>query len=366
MKLALAAGGTGGHMFPAQALAEEAKARGWSVLLLTDDRGDRYAEGFPLDQKTLLDAASPSARGLLAKFRAGITLIGGIQKASSALKAFEADAVVGFGGYPSAPSMVAAQRLKIPTGIHEQNAVLGRANRLAAGKAGFIAHGFPILEKLPSTNGLVEQTGNPVRRAVLDAAEIPFEAPNEEGPLRLLIFGGSQGASLFAKVFAPAVASLPQTLRSRLVVTHQVNDDLREETAAIYERAGIEAEIAPFFKDLPDRIARAHLVIGRSGASSVAELAIIGRPSLLVPLKIAMDDHQTVNAEVLTKAGAAMLIHEDDLSRKTAVAALSKLLSHAEDLTRMAEAAKGRMEAGAAHTLADLVADLTSEASAAA
>ncbi|MEM9284806.1 MAG: undecaprenyldiphospho-muramoylpentapeptide beta-N-acetylglucosaminyltransferase [Pseudomonadota bacterium] len=364
MKLALAAGGTGGHMFPAQALAEEAKARGWSVLLLTDDRGDRYTEGFPLNQKLLLDAASPSARGIMAKVKAGVTLLAGIAKATSALRAYKADVVVGFGGYPSAPSMVAAQLLKLPTGVHEQNAVLGRANRLAARRAGFIAHGFPILEKLPETVGRIEQVGNPVRRAVLDAADTPFEPP-EGGKVNLLIFGGSQGASLFARVFAPAIASLPQPLRSRLIVTHQVNDDLSGETEAIYERAGVEAEIAPFFKDLPARIAGAHLVIARSGASSVAELAVIGRPALLIPLKIAMDDHQTVNAQVLTKAGAAELIHEDDLSRRSALSALSKLLGHPEDLTRMAEAAKGRMEAGAAQTLADLVAELAPGASAA-
>ncbi|MEO1040793.1 MAG: undecaprenyldiphospho-muramoylpentapeptide beta-N-acetylglucosaminyltransferase [Pseudomonadota bacterium] len=366
MKLALAAGGTGGHMFPAQALAEEAKARGWSVLLLTDARGNRYTEGFPANRKVLLSAASPSAKGIMAKLRAGFTLLGGIMKARSELKKFGADVVVGFGGYPSAPSMVAAQRLKLPTGIHEQNAVLGRANRLAAGRAGFIAHGFPILEKHPGAAAQLEQTGNPVRRAVLDAADAPFDPPEEEGTLRLLIFGGSQGASLFAKVFAPAIASLPQTLRERLNVTHQVNDDLSEETAKIYERAGVEAEIAPFFKDLPERIAQTHLVVARSGASSVAELAVIGRPSLLVPLKIAMDDHQTVNAQVLTEAGAAQLIHEDDLSRRSAASALSKLLSDPEGLTRMAEAAKGRMEAGAAQTLADLVAALAPKASTAA
>ena len=351
-------------MFPAQALAEEAKARGWSVLLLTDDRGNRYTDGFPLDRKVLLDAASPSARGVLAKVKAGFTLLGGISKATGALKSFKADVVVGFGGYPSAPSMVAAQRLKLPTGIHEQNAVLGRANRLAARRARFIAHGFPILEKLPETGAQIEQVGNPVRRAVLEAAETPYEAP-EGDELRLLIFGGSQGASLFARVFAPAIASLPQTLRSRLKITHQVNDDLASGTAEIYERAEVDAEIAPFFKDLPTRIANAHFVVARSGASSVAELAVIGRPSLLVPLKIAMDDHQTVNAYVLTQAGAAEVIHEDDLSRRTAAALMSKLLGDSEGLTRMAQAAKGGMEAGAAQSLADFVADLAPGASAA-
>ncbi|MEM9809677.1 MAG: undecaprenyldiphospho-muramoylpentapeptide beta-N-acetylglucosaminyltransferase [Pseudomonadota bacterium] len=357
MRVALAAGGTGGHMFPAQALAEEAKARGWSVLLLTDKRGERYTERFPKDDMVLLKAASPSARGLIAKIRAGTTLAGGIGRASRALKAFEADTVIGFGGYPSAPAMLAAQRLRLPTGIHEQNAVLGRANRLAAGHAGFIAHAFPILKNLPKGKFLQRETGNPVRQAVVDAARIPFNDPSE-GPIRLLIFGGSQGAALFAAVFAPAIAALPEALRRRLDVVHQVQDTLKVKTAEVYDKAGVQAEVAPFFDDLPARIAKAHLVVARSGASSVTELAVIGRPSLLVPLKIAMDDHQTMNAQVLTEAGAATLIAEDDLTEEAATVILTRLLSDAQGLTQMAQAAKGRMEQGAAQALADLTAAL--------
>ncbi|NRA30963.1 MAG: UDP-N-acetylglucosamine--N-acetylmuramyl-(pentapeptide) pyrophosphoryl-undecaprenol N-acetylglucosamine transferase [Parvularculaceae bacterium] len=352
MKLALAAGGTGGHMFPAQSLAEEAKARGWSVLLLTDARGKRYTDGFPADHMVELQAASPSARGLLAKAKAAVALLGGIQKASGALKHFEADAVIGFGGYPSAPAMLAAQRRGIPTGIHEQNAVLGRANRLAVGKAGFLAHGFPVLDRSPSGVQIVE-VGNPVRQAVHDATMAAYASP-ESGPLKVLVFGGSQGASLFARIFAPAMAALPAHLRQRLLVTHQVGEDDHEAAAAIYAEAGIEAELAPFFKDLPARIAGSHLVIARSGASSVSELSVIGRPSVLVPLKIAMDDHQRMNAEVLTEAGAAERILEDDLTVESATATLTSLLSEPQRLTAMAEAAKGRMAAGAASTLADL------------
>lgn len=353
MKIALAAGGTGGHMFPAHALAEEAKKRGWEVLLLTDARGDRYTEGFPCDAKLLLKAASPSAKGLGAKVSAALTLLGGIRRAKKALKRVGADAVIGFGGYPSAPSMVAAQQAKIPTGIHEQNAVLGRANRLAAGKAGFLAHGFPTLQKAPS-KALLFETGNPVRQAVLNAAEIPYDEPSNDKKLMLLIFGGSQGASLFAKVFVPAIAELPDGLRRRLVVTHQVAEDAAEGVAARYKQMGVEATVAPFFTDLPERIARSHLVIARSGASSVAELSVIGRPSLLVPLKIAMDDHQRINAEVLADARAAEVILEDRLTPDYAAERLTSLLADPSGLTLMADAAKGRMAAGAASALADL------------
>jgi len=339
-------------MFPAQALAEEAKARGWDVLLLTDARGRRYTDGFPAGEIIELKAASPSARGLMAKAKAAITLIGGIQTASSALKRFGADAVIGFGGYPSAPSMLAAQRRGIPTGIHEQNAVLGRANRLAVGKAKFLAHGFPVLDRSPAGVDIVE-VGNPVRQAVHDATEHAYSSP-EKGPLRVLVFGGSQGASLFARTFAPALAALPAELRQRLLVTHQVSDDDRAAAASLYSEAGIEVELAPFFTDLPKRLADSHLVIARSGASSVSELSVIGRPSILVPLKIAMDDHQRLNAEILTEAGAAERILEDDLTVEKATEVLTSLLSDPQRLTAMAGAAKGRMAAGAAAALADL------------
>ncbi|MEM1410071.1 MAG: undecaprenyldiphospho-muramoylpentapeptide beta-N-acetylglucosaminyltransferase [Pseudomonadota bacterium] len=353
MRLALAAGGTGGHMFPAQALAEEAKERGWSILLLTDARGKRYIDGFPADDVVELAAASPSAAGLGAKFRAGITLLGGVRQAGRAMAQFQAQGVVGFGGYPSAPSMLAAQRRKLPTGLHEQNAVLGRANRLAAGQARFLAHGFPVLTRAPSKARLIE-TGNPVRQAVLDAAATAYADPNG-GPVKIVIFGGSQGASLFARVFPSAFASLPEHPRSRLDIVHQAADADLESAERVYSAAGIRVELAPFFSDLPRRLAESHLVIARSGASTVTELAVIGRPSILIPLKIAMDDHQRVNADVLVDAGAAVRILEDDLAPQGVVDTLTSLLSEPQRLTRMAEAAKGRMVKGAAGKLADLI-----------
>ncbi|MEM9840157.1 MAG: UDP-N-acetylglucosamine--N-acetylmuramyl-(pentapeptide) pyrophosphoryl-undecaprenol N-acetylglucosamine transferase [Pseudomonadota bacterium] len=356
MRLALAAGGTGGHMFPAQALAEEAKSRGWAVQLITDARGRRYTDGFPADEIVELTAASPSTGSMLSKAYAGFQLIGSANNASGFLKVFGAEAVIGFGGYPSAPAMLAASRRRLPCGIHEQNAIVGRANRLAARTARFLAHGFPVLKRQPRQIE-VREVGNPVRRSVIRAAEIPFSSPGE-GPIKLLIFGGSQGASLFARVFTPALASLPEELRERLEVTHQVVDGDREVAEAAYQAAGIKGELAPFFADLPERIAQSHLVIARSGASSVSELAVIGRPSILVPLKIAMDDHQRFNAEVLTDVGGATLILEDDLTEESAAEALLSLLSEPERLTQMADAAKGRMASGAAQVLADMTAEL--------
>lgn len=356
MRLALAAGGTGGHMFPAQALAEEAKSRGWQVLLLTDARGLRYADEFPRDRLAELKAASPSGKGFLTRTRVALTLLSGISRAGNALRAFDADAVIGFGGYPSAPAMIAAQRRKVATGIHEQNAIVGRANRLASARAGFLAHGFPVLKREPRLVP-IREVGNPVRRAVLEAAEIPYSPPGA-GPIRLLVFGGSQGASLFARTFAPAVAALPDELRLRLEVTHQVSEQDHAATEEIYRSAGVTAELGAFFADLPQRIAGSHLVISRSGASTVSELSVIGRPALLVPLKIAMDDHQRFNAEVLTDVDAARLILEDDLTAERATEALTSLLLDNERLTRMAAAAKGRMAPGAAAALADLTEEL--------
>ncbi|MEM1379339.1 MAG: undecaprenyldiphospho-muramoylpentapeptide beta-N-acetylglucosaminyltransferase [Pseudomonadota bacterium] len=356
MRLALAAGGTGGHMFPAQALAEEAKARGWDVLLVTDARGMRYTDQFPADDVAQLKAASPSTGGMLSKAAAAFQLLGSINKASGILKEFAPDAVIGFGGYPSAPAMMAAGRRKIPCGIHEQNAIVGRANRLAARHATFLAHGFPVLKRQPRQID-IREVGNPVRRAVIEAAAHPFEEPGD-GPIRILIFGGSQGASLFAKVFTPAIAALPEALRQKLHVTHQVVKADQEATEALYTEAGVQAELAPFFSDLPARIAQSHLVVARSGASSVSELSIIGRPSILVPLKIAMDDHQRINAEVLTEVSAAALILEDDLTVDAAGATLTSLLSAPQRLTQMADKAKGRMASGAAQVLADMTAEL--------
>ena len=349
--IALAAGGTGGHMFSAQALAEEARARGWRVVLLTDARGMRYAEGFPADEIVELKAANPTVRGAAAKLGMAWAMAGGTRTAARALRAERPFVTVGFGGYPSAPAMFAAKAARLRHGVHEQNAILGRVNRRVSPSADFVAHGFARLDRLGRVRGEVAQTGNPVRRAVRDAAR-PMPPLGERA--HVLIFGGSQGASLFSRVFPAALARLPGEVRARLRVTQQVRDEERGAVADAYRVAGIEADLAPFFADLPARMADSHLVIARSGASSVTELSVIGRPSLLVPLGIAMDDHQTANAEVLTAAGAARLIAEPALTEESAAEALAALLVGDCPLPAMAEAARGLVPGDAATRLADL------------
>jgi UDP-N-acetylglucosamine--N-acetylmuramyl-(pentapeptide) pyrophosphoryl-undecaprenol N-acetylglucosamine transferase len=360
--IALAAGGTGGHMFPAEALAQELKRRARRVMLVTDARGDRYAGNFPADEKFLISAASPSVGGPIAKAAAAISLAGGLMKVMAEFRRLKPAAVVGFGGYPSFPAMRAAAMLHIPHGVHEQNGVLGRANRMSIGQAAFLAHGFPVLDRAPARGRAnVVEVGNPVRDAVMQAAKTPFEPPLSGAPIRLLVFGGSQGAALFSTVVPAAVASLPEALRGRLLVVQQARETETEAVAAAYRAAGVPAEIAPFFKDLPARIAASHLVIARAGASTVTELSMIGRPSILVPLAIAMDDHQTGNARALADAGAAARIGENEFTPERLAAALRPLLEEPSRLAAMAAAAKGRVKANAASALADLVDKIAAE-----
>ena len=351
--VALAAGGTGGHMFPAESLAQEMKRRGWRVVLFTDDRGMRFGETFPADEIVTLKAANPNVSGVGAKAGAALSMAGGLATAAIGMRRNKPAIVVGFGGYPSAPAMVAARAMGIPYGVHEQNAVLGRVNRLVAPSAAFVAHAFPTLSRLPArVKGEVVETGNPVRDAIRAVAGSPY--PDPAGPLLLLVFGGSQGASLFSRVVPEALAMLPAELRQRLSVVQQVRGTEKEEVGAIYKQAGIACDLAPFFKDIPQRLAAAHLVIARAGASSVTELATVGRPSVLVPLGIAMDDHQTGNAKVLVKAGAAELIPEPQFSAERLSTTLDALLTDASRLSQMAASALTRAPQGAVTRLADL------------
>ena len=356
--LALAAGGTGGHMFPAEALAREMRERGWKILLLTDARGMRFTDNFPADEVVTLGAANPNVRGAMAKVSAALTMAGGLITALKALRRHTPEMVVGFGGYPSAPGLFGARAMGLPYGVHEQNAVLGRVKRNAAAGAKFVAHGFPRLDRLPMCKGEVIQIGNPVRDAVRALTGAPYPTPEPDGPLNILIFGGSQGASLFGRIFAPALASLPEALRTRLNVVHQAADDIADEVADIYRLAGIEAEIAPFFTDLPQRMVDAHYVVARAGGSSVTELSVIGRPALFIPLGIAMDDHQRANAEVLVEAGAADLLLEKDATPEAAAALLLPRLQDMTGLAAAAEAARGRVPSDATDRLGDLIENL--------
>jgi len=350
----VAAGGTGGHMFPAEALARELASRGWRVVLATDARGQHYAHAFPAEERLALDAATGS--GPIGLLKAGLAIWRGVGQAKSAFDRTGADVVVGFGGYPSAPALVAAILQKRPTLIHEQNAVLGRTNRMLAPRVGGVASAFPTLGRAPeAVKARAQVVGNPVRpdiRALFDRA---YVAPAGAGPIHVLVTGGSQGARILSETAPRALAALPEAIRNRLKVQQQSRPETLDSARQIYLEAGIEAEVAPFFRDMADRLSKAHLVIGRAGASTCSELAVAALPSVLIPLKIAMDDHQTLNARALSDAGAARVIAEDDLTVDSLTAVLADILSDPAKMTVMSAAARSVAIPDAATRLADLV-----------
>jgi UDP-N-acetylglucosamine--N-acetylmuramyl-(pentapeptide) pyrophosphoryl-undecaprenol N-acetylglucosamine transferase len=357
--LVIGAGGTGGHMFPAQALAQEMLRRGWRVALSSDARGLRYAGGFPEAVARREARSATFARGgLAAKLGAPLALARGALETRRWFRADRPACVAGFGGYPAFPALAAAWLSGLPRLIHEQNGVLGRVNRLFAARVGAVACGTWPVTNAPAGAALLH-VGNPVRDAVR-AAAAPY-APPGAGPLRLLVFGGSQGARLFGRVVPRALAALPGALRARLSVVQQARPEDADAVRAAYADAGIAAEVAPFFEDMPARMAAAHLVIARAGASTVAELGVIGRPAILVPYAAAMDDHQTANARALTEAGGAETVAEAAFAPEALTARLAALLPDGERLTRMAAAAKEQGAPDAAAALADLVERLARE-----
>ena len=350
----LAAGGTGGHLFPAQALAEALIARGWRVVLATDERGARYADKFPAEHRIALHAATFKPGDLIGAISAGFNILQGVMQARKAFAVLNPAVVVGFGGYPSLPALLAALSTKRPTVIHEQNAVLGRVNRFLADKVDAVACAFPTLQKAPArVRARVHVVGNPVRPEIRALYDQPYEPPT--GEIRVLITGGSQGARLLSELTPLALANLPEALRAKLSVQQQTRRENLEEAIKVYKNAVIPAEIAPFFRDMAGRLGRAHLVIGRAGASTCCELAVAGRPSILVPYKAAADDHQHFNAKLLSDAGGAEVAAEDVLTLEVFTKALTKLLSDPSRLTRMAEAARSVAVPDAAEHLADLV-----------
>ncbi len=350
----LAAGGTGGHLFPAQALAEALTARGWRIVLATDERGAQFAEHFPAEQRIALSAATFRRGDPVGMAGAVVQIAKGVLQARRAFKAIEPAVVVGFGGYPSLPAMLAAFSSGRPTVIHEQNAVIGRANRLLAPRAKAIACAFPTLLKAPaSVKARAVVVGNPVRPEIRALYEAAYTAPDQE--IRLLITGGSQGSRLLSEAPPAAIQLLPEALRARLKVQQQTRADSIEGARKAYEDAGVEAEIAPFFRDMATRLGGAHLVIGRAGASTCCELAVAGRPSILVPLKIALDDDQGQNARLLADAGAAVVISEDHFNVETLADELRRLLGDPDRLAAMAAAARSVGVPDGATRLADVV-----------
>ncbi len=348
----IAAGGTGGHMFPAQALAEELLARGWRVVLSTDARGAQYAGGFPAEvTRRVVPSATFARGGLAAKLAVPFRILGGVARAVAGMVTERPALVAGFGGYPSIPALTAAWLLRVPRLIHEQNGVLGRVNEVFARRVDAVACGLWPTTLPRGVEG--QHTGNPVRGAVRDKAGAPYIAPGDY-PMSLVVIGGSQGARVLSDVVPAGLALLPETLRRHLRVAHQARPEDLERVAAAYDAAAIPAEVAPFFDDIPRRFSEAQLVIARAGASTVADLTVIGRPSVLVPLAIAARDHQTANARALADAHAAVTIPEPLFTPEALAEQVGAILSSPESAQKMA---LGALEAGipdAASRLADL------------
>lgn len=345
----IAAGGTGGHMFPAQALAEVLLARGWRVVLSTDARGARYAGGFPAAVRRQVVASATFARGgarLLVPFR----IMAGVATAVARMVWERPAVVVGFGGYPSIPALAAAWLLRVPRLIHEQNGVLGRVNQIFARRVDAVACGTWPTE-LP-VQGV--HTGNPVRALVREKAGAPYIPPGDY-PMSLVVVGGSQGARILSDVVPAGLALLPEGLRRHLRVAHQARPEDLDRARAAYDAAGIPAEVEPFFADIPRRFSEAQLVIARSGASTVADLTVIGRPAILVPLAVAIRDEQTANARGLVEAGAAVLVPELKFTPQVLAEQVDLVLSQSQGAARMARAALALGKPDAAEDLADLV-----------
>ena len=351
--LVIAAGGTGGHMFPAQALAEEMLARGWRVKLSTDARGARYAGGFPADVvREIVRSASFARGGVAAKVMAPIQIGLGILCAIRAMRRDRPACVAGFGGYPALPAMAAAWVLRVPRLIHEQNGVLGRVNRVFAKRVNAVACGTWPTELPPGVEGL--DIGNPVRGSIRAVAGAPYQPPGEDGPIHLLVFGGSQGARIMRHV-PEALAHLPGELRARLEIAHQARDEDEDYVRAAYEALDLPADIRPFFDDMPEQLVKAQLVICRSGASTVADLSVVGRPSILIPFGAALRDEQTANARGLSEAGGAFVLAEDSVTPQVLAGHIEAILSDGEGAAAAATAAASLGKPDAATSLADLV-----------
>lgn len=352
----LAAGGTGGHMFPAEALARALLARGRSVTLVTDRRGHAFGDSLAEVPVHRIRAASPGA-GLIGKLKAAVEMALGLLEARALLRRLRPAAVVGFGGYPSVPTVYAAIQARVPSLLHEQNAVLGRANRMLIAGAKRLAVAFTRVTRVSEADrAKIIRTGNPVRPAIAAQRDAAYQTPEGEAAVRLLVMGGSQGARVFSDIVPQALALLPAPIRARIHLSQQCRpEDLEAARAALsgLELGGLTLE--SFFRDVPDRLAACHLAITRAGASTIAELTCVGRPAILVPYPHATDDHQTANARQLAEAGAAWLVPQPDFTARALADRLGALLTDPAALRAAAEAARAWGTAQAADALADAV-----------
>jgi len=355
MNFVLAAGGTGGHMIPAHALAAELKSRGHGVLLITDERGARFPGLFENVPVHILPAGRLGG-GPVGWLKALGSVVKGRAEAKRLYREHRPDAVVGFGGYPAFPSLLAASSMKIPTILHEQNAVMGRVNRLLAGEAEAIGTAYATVDRLK--RGYEDKAvliGNPVRQEIARLGELPFPPFDEIAPLKILVTGGSQGASILSKVVPAGLGMLQPSLRRRLQVVQQCRPEDIERVRGQYAELGIPAELLTYIEDMPEKIADAHLIIGRAGASTVAELTAAGRPAILVPFAAATDDHQTANAREMVKAGGARAIQEAGFTPQVLARQIEALAMDPVALNNAAARALSVGHPHAARDLADLV-----------
>jgi len=351
MNFVLAAGGTGGHMIPAHALAAELKGRGYGVLLISDERGARFPglfEGMPVH----ILPAGRLGGGPIGWLKAFGSVVKGRGEAKRLYRDHRPNAVVGFGGYPAFPSLLAASSMNIPTILHEQNAVLGRVNRLLAGEAVAIGTAYDQVDRLkPKYADKVVLVGNPVRAEIAKLGELPFPPFDEVAPLKILVTGGSQGATILSKVVPAGLGMLAPQLRRRLQVVQQCRPEDIDRVRAQYADLGIPAELMTYIEDMADKLADAHLVIGRAGASTVAELTAAGRPAILIPFAAATDDHQSANAREMVKAGGARAIQESNFTPEVLARQIEAL---AMDPVALGNAAGRALSVGRPHAARDL------------
>jgi UDP-N-acetylglucosamine--N-acetylmuramyl-(pentapeptide) pyrophosphoryl-undecaprenol N-acetylglucosamine transferase len=351
----LAAGGTGGHIFPAEALARELLGRGYRVALVTDQRGVKFSGDLLIPVYRI--RASSLGRGIFGKIRGIVEMGIGLLQARWRLGKLRPAVVVGFGGYPSVPTLYAAAQLKVPICLHEQNAILGRANRALINKARVIATSFPqVLGLKPPDGARLAYTGNPVRPDFMALRAKPYAGLSENGPMKILVLGGSLGTRVFSYVVPQALALMPEHLRRRIVIAQQCRKEDIEAARSGFAAAGVDAELAPFFYDVPERMAEAHLVICRSGGSTIAELTVVGRPSILVPYPGGHAGEQTANAEAVAEAGGAWLIPEQAFTPESLAVRVESLMALPSSLIKTAAAARAWGKVTAADGLADCIA----------
>jgi len=358
----LAAGGTGGLVYPAESLAAEMLNRNYRLVLITDCRGDTYG-GVLGDLDTYrVRSSGVAGKSIIAKIKSVPEIAVGVWQAHKILSQLQPNVVIGFGGYASIPTMVAASFGSYKTAIHEQNAIFGRANRLLAPRVDRVASCFSELEQVPNSvlNKIVE-SGMPVRTTIIEQRETPYPELNDNSPIHLLVLGGSQGARVLSDVIPDAIINLPSYLKARIHITQQCRPEDLDRVRAQYLGAKINAELSSFFTDVPEQMARAHLIIGRSGASTVAEALVVGRPSIMVPYKYAIDDHQTKNAHAVDEAGAGWLMAEKSFTFESLSNRLENLLSISNTLIKAAARAKASGRPDATKRLADIIEELMTQ-----